>query len=254
MLGRFAAITFAALMLGQTAGAQSASEHIALGDREHTAMNAAIALGHYEAALAAEPEHYEALWKASREAVDLGEFEKDEPTRTAMFKKGEQYARRAVAANADDAEGHFSLARALGRTALALGTRDRIRFANEIREHALRALELDPDHPGALHVMGVWNAEVRRLSGVERFIARNLLGGRVFGTASWDDAVKYMERAVEVDPTRLTHRMDLAKIYADVGDKAKAREQLELVLRASASEYNDRFYKAEAEQLLAGLK
>lgn len=238
------------LATAHTAFAQSASEHIALGDREHAAMNATVALGHYEAAVAAEPQHYEALWKASREAIDLGEYEPDKEKRMALYAKGEEYARRAVAADPRDAEAHFALARALGRTALALGTRDRIKYAKEIREHALQAIEIDPDHGGALHVMGVWNAEVRRLSGIERFIAKNLLGGKVFGTANWEEAVRYMERAVAVDPTRLTHHLDLAKIYADVGDKAKARAAYELVVRAPALEYNDRFYKREAENAL----
>ena len=255
MLGHFAAAVVAgALLLAPSIGAQSASEHVALGDREHAAMNAAVALGHYEAAMAAAPRLYEALWKASREAVDLGEFEPDAAKRTAFFRKGEQYARRALEVNSRDAEGHFALARALGRTALTLGTRDRIRYAKEIRDHALQALALDAEHPGALHVMGVWNAEVMRLSGIERFFARNLLGGKVFGTANWGNAVTYMERAVSVAPTRLTHRLDLAKIYADVGDKAKARAELELIMRFPPTDYNDRFYKEEAEKLLGKLR
>jgi hypothetical protein len=35
------------------AAAQSAPEHVALGDRDHAALNASGALAHYEAAIAA---------------------------------------------------------------------------------------------------------------------------------------------------------------------------------------------------------
>ena len=34
-----------------------------------------------------------------------------------------------------------------------------------------------------------------RLSGVSRFLAKNLLGGKTFGEANWDDAAKSLERA-----------------------------------------------------------
>jgi tetratricopeptide (TPR) repeat protein len=253
MLKRLALI--AALVLSPlSVQAQSATEHVAMGDRDHTAMNPAGALVHYEAALAAEPTSYDALWKASRAAVDLGEFSRDQAQRKTLFTKAEGYARRAVTANPGDAEGHFVLARAIGRTALSLGKRDRVRFAGEVRQHALEALRLNPRHPGALHVMGVWNAEVMRLSGLERFFAKNVLGGKVFNEANWNDAVSYLERAVAAEPDRITHRLDLGQVYADVGNKAKAREQFEWVVRATPREFNDAHYKREAEEALRTLR
>jgi len=233
--------------------AQSAAEHVAMGDREHAARNTAASLKHYEAAMAAEPRSYEALWKAAREAVDLGESQSDDGRKKTLYRSGEQYARRAVEAQPADAEGHFQLARALGRTALSLGKKDRVKYAGDVRTHALEALKYDPRHAGALHVMGGWNAEVMRLNGFTRMVARNFLGGKVFGSASWKEAVRYMEQAVAVEPDRITHRVDLGEIYADVGDKAKAREQFEAVLRLPASEPNDQRYKANAEKALKAL-
>jgi hypothetical protein len=45
------------------------------------------------------------------------------------------------------------------------------------------------------------------------------------------------------------HRVDLAEIYLDRKNVAKAREQVEYVLRAPATEANDAKYKRQAEAL-----
>jgi len=236
--------------LAPTAGAQSVAEQVAAGDREFAARKPTAALSHYEAALAADPKSYEALWKAARSAIDAGELEADANARKQAYKKGEEYARRAVEANPADAEGHFSLARALGRTALSLGKRERVKYAGEVRTHALHALERNPKHAGALHVMGMWNAEIMRLSAIQRFAAKNLLGGKVFGEASWKEAVRYMEAAVAAEPERITHRIDLAEIYEDVGERAKAREQYRTILQSAVMDAKDPVYKQQAEERL----
>ncbi|MDF1504189.1 hypothetical protein [Roseisolibacter sp. H3M3-2] len=234
--------------LAPAARAQAPAEHVAIGDRER-AGNPASALRHYEAALSADARNYEALHKASAAAIDAGEAAPDAARRTALYKSGEQYARRAVEANPGHAEGHFALARALGRTAQSVGSRERVKYAADVRTHALEALRIDPRHPGALHVMGMWNAEIMRLSGVTRFMAKNFLGGKVFDSASWDEAQRYLEQAVAVEPDKLVHRVDLAEIYADRKNTAKAREQVDFVLKAPAAEANDAKYKRQAEAL-----
>jgi hypothetical protein len=130
-----------------------------------------------------------------------------------------------------------------------------VRYAVEIREAALKSLAMDPSHAGALHVLGVWNAEVKRLSGFELFFARRFLGGGVLGKANWKDAVDYMERAVAADPGRVSHRLDLGAIYADVGEKEKARANFEAVINATTrTDYNDELYKKQAAERLKRLK
>jgi tetratricopeptide (TPR) repeat protein len=248
VLAALAALTLSASALG----AQTAVDHRALGDRDRAALNLAGALAHYEAAVAADSNDYESLWKAAHEAVDLGEFSPKEQ-RTALYQRAERLARRAVAVRPDDAEGHYVLSRALGRTAQTLGAREKVKYATAVRQAAMEALRLNPKHDGAMHVMGVWNAEIMRLSGFSRMMAKNLLGGKVFAEASWENAQRYMEQSVAARPDRLTHHLDLARIYRDRDLKDQARASYQAVVDGAATEPNDRHYKEVAARELRAL-
>ena len=115
------------------------------------------------------------------------------------------------------------------------------------------ALKLDPRSAGALHVMGMWNYNVMRLSGMTRFFAKQFLGGKVFDSANWDDAQRYMEESVRNEPNRLVHHLDLARVYAARDDNDRARVQYELTIKGTPTEYNDKRYQAEAAEELRKL-
>lgn len=236
----------------QSAGA-TVSELIALGEKESAARHTTQALAFFERALQAEPRNTVALFNASRELVDLGEFEKNGDLRSDRYARATEYAKRAVATAPNDPDVHFHLARALGRTALSVGPRDRVKYGIEIRTEAMRTLELAPRHAGALHVMGVWNAEIMRLNGIARLFARTFLGGKIFGTANWSEATRYMEASVAAEPQRLVHRLDMARVYRDTDHRDEARSAYQAAIACPLSDANDEHYRADAERELAAL-
>ena len=240
----------AANLAGAPVGPPEAIAFVAEGNRAHAAIQPTVALAAYERAIALDSNYYEALYKAAGEAVELGLFETDKTIMKAYFDSALAFAHRAVLAYPTGSDGHYMLARVEGRAAMAVSGSNRIKVGKDVRSEALLALKYDSLNPGALHVLGVWNAEVMRLSGFERFIARTLLGGGVLGKANWHDAQTYMERSVEVDPNRIIHHLDLGVIYMDVGKKPLAKEQFEIVMSMPIREYNDPHYKAEAQRRL----
>ena len=237
----------------RSASAQPVVEAMSAGDRESAARRPVQALSQFERVLQQDPKNYAALWKASRELVDLGEYETNVAARTALYARATEFARRAITVTPNDAEGHFHLSRALGRTAQALGPRDRVKYGIDVRSEAMRALELSPRHPGALHVMGVWNAEIMRLNGFSRLVAKTFLGGKIFDTASWSEAVRFMEQSVAVEPNRLVHRLDLARVYRDTGRKADARTAYAAAIASPLADANDERYRADAQAELSKL-
>jgi len=233
------------LLATTTLSAQTADQEVAAGDKAYSALDIPGALDHYKKAIEIDPKNYAGLWKAARAAMDYGIPASTAERRNALFASAEQYARRAVAVNPGDANGHFVLAYALGKTALTKSASQRVKYGTAVHDQALTCLRIDPNQAGCLHVMGVWNAEIMRLNSFVRLIAKSVLGGKVFGEASWREAVRYMEAAVAAEPERVVHRLDMGEIYRDSGDKAKARAAFERGLQLPSKDYNDARFKSE---------
>lgn len=198
------------------------------------------------------PGDYEASWRAAGALIERGKRFPDDsrdPARAAAFAEAEAHARRAVAARDAGAEGHFMLAQALARGSFGRSRSQRIAAAEEIRREALRAIVLDPGHDGAYHVLGRWHAQIMRLSGLQRLVARRLLGGASFGEASWNGAVHSLETAVAIAPRKITHRLDLAEILAERGREKDARAQLDAIAALPAVDPMDAEYQERAAAL-----
>lgn len=235
------------------------AEHIALGDSAHAALAPQQALGHYRAALALDSTNYAALWKAGRETVDMakqiaGKDDSSKQLRDSLYVAARAYGEAAVRVNPNGADGHFTIAQALGRLSRTRGGKERVRFAKIIYDEAMKAIELDSTHDGAYHVVGAWHAEVKRLSGIQKFFAKALFGGGFLDKGNWDDAQKYLQRAVALKPQNIFHRLELAEVYVDLGKYAKAREEFTAIEPLPIADVLDHEYKQEAKQILEDIK
>jgi len=236
--------------------AQRPADHVALGIAAEEVHDLKTALQHYDAALSQDSTNYDANWRGALVLLTLGEQLGDtgkNPERDALYQQGERYAGRAVKSDPAGADGHFALAASLGRASLSMGKKDRIKRAAVIRSEALRTIALNPKHDGAYHIMGRWKAEIMRISGFSRFFAKSFLGAGIFNQASWGKAIYNMEQAVQLDPGRIYHHLELAEIYAERKRVADARTQLHLVDSLPDREIMDSVYKRRGATLLRQL-
>ena len=219
-------------------------------------MTPSAALPQFEAVLAKDSLDVEANWRAAVARSDMAQpltRKANRPRRDSLLALAQETARRAVRLAPDAAYPLFVLGMVLGNTALTKGTREKVRMATEIRSLGLRAVAADSTHDGAQHLLGRWNYEVMSLSGVQRFIAKSILGGGVFGQASWEEARRRMERAVALDPERIYHRLDLAKVLAARKETAAAQAELTRIAALPTRVAADSTYRREAVELLAKL-
>lgn len=208
---------------------------------------------HFDAVLRHDPHAYEASWRMALALIDLAKQTPDRlksPARDSLYVEAESYAYRAVAAKPDGAEGHFAVSNAVGRGVLSKGNKEKVRRAKIVRTEAMRAIELDPRHDGAWHILGRWNAEIMRLPALEKFFAKTFLGASVFGAASWDEAERDLRLAVLYAPTKIVHRFDLAEILVSRKEWAAARQELDAVAVLPNVDVSDTSYKRQARELM----
>lgn len=255
---RRASLWFLALVMARVASGQSVAQHLAVGDSLYDALEPAAALEHYRAVLALDSTNVEATWKAARAEVDIAKLLRNAEHRRArdsIYAIAKALGERAVALDSLDADAHFILSVALGEFSRTKGGRDRLRYAKEIYDEASRALELAPDHDGAHHVLGAWHAEVLRLSGFTRFLAKTIYGAGFLGRAKWDLAAQHLERAVALRPEYIYHRLELAEIYVDMKRPEDAVPQLlAIATLPPVTDVLDPVHKERAAELLQAIK
>lgn len=228
-------------------GEGSAADWLAKGDASFENFDNKGALEAYKRATIADSNNCEAWWKLARAYVDVGE-QAEKVERRQYYVLGEKAARKAVALCPNEAEAHFQLAVAVGRVALDVGGKTKVELSKEVKAEGEKALTLNPDHDGALHLLGRWHREVANLSGILKTFAKVLYGG--LPPASNEEAIAYFQKAIALKPEHINHHLELARTYRMVGNWAAAKEHYDKVLSLPVADADDPSYKQEAKQEL----
>jgi len=158
------------------------------------------------------------------------------------YERGELAAERALALKEGSADAHFYLAANRGKVVkLKPFWKVSPTIVADLEKHLLRAIELDPRHARALHMMGIL---LDRTPGPLRLLL----------TGKKEQVEDYLKRAVDADAHSYAYiRWSLAEFYRDAGQLTKARAHAQALL--GMSDPTDRrawveTYRPAAEALL----
>lgn len=247
-------LAFATLSLFTTLSCVAGAERDELlrgAEAAERAFDAPRALERYLAAEKAGTPDATLLQSIARQYSDLSS---EQPSREAQRRYAQQaleYSQRAVALEPRNAVNALSVAISYGKLAIASDTRDKVRYSRLVREEAERALALDPRYAWAHHILARWHLEVAKLGGGSRAIVGLFYGG--LPAASVADAVRHLERAVELEPGELQHHLELGFAYKAAGTAAKARNAFEKGLALPSRARIDDPAKARAREALTRL-
>lgn len=203
---------------------------------------------------ARDPHNIDLYLAESRESTALGLLDETREARESWLLRAEEAARAAVAIDSTHVDARYWLAASLGLHADVAGGRSKISLAREAHGHATRTLELDSLHAGANHIVGRLHAGARRLSWLNRLIARSLGLGEILSEASWESAERHMRIAVEQDPTQLVHLHDLGRLLLQQRIDVEEGRAILLDVAARTPRHGlDAHYIRRAQEALAEL-
>lgn len=215
----------------------------------HADVKTALEL--YRQADTLEPNNPVILQKISKQISDSTEDIADPKQREKLTQDALAYSERALALAPHDPVCLLSLAVCYGKLTATADNATRVDYSRRVKRYAEEALAADPNYAWAHHILGKWNLEVAQLGGPTRVAARLLYGG--LPPASSAEAIKHLEKAVELQPELPAHHVELGFAYLTVGDRTRALEQLRKGVALPTLEKHDESCKARARVMLEKL-
>ena len=241
----------ALLLTCSTIWAGSADELIKKGDDSDLKLKASEALDFYLAAEKLEPKSAGLLLRIARQYRHLMSDATTRQEKLGLGGIGLDYALRAVALAPNDSEAQLSPAISYGRMVPLQVLKGQIESAHRIKNAVDKAIELDPHNDLAWNVLGRWNKVLADVNGLKRAVGSLLYGE--LPTGSNAEAVLCFQKAIEINPKRLMHYIELGQTYAQMGKAADARQLIAKGLAMPDVEKDDPEVKRRGRETLAKL-
>jgi tetratricopeptide (TPR) repeat protein len=245
------AATLLLFVAGAISLAQSVDELIAKGRVFDKKFQPNEALEPYLAAEKLEPQNPRILVLIARQyrylMTDASRIEE----KLRLGHIAEDYSTRAAAAGPHDSEAQLATAITLGKMTPYLPSKQQVAASPRIKESVDKALALDPENDTAWHILGRWNRVLADTNGLKRALAGVLYGSLPKG--SYEEAERDMRKAIELNPHRLMHYIELGRIYAQMGRKEDARFYINKGLAMPDAEKDDPETKQRGREALGKL-
>ncbi|WP_243838720.1 hypothetical protein [Prosthecobacter fusiformis] len=228
-----------------------ANDLVRQGDAMDQLFKPDEALKHYLPAEKQTPQDASLLVKIARQYVFRMDDLKTNADKMSSAKTALSYAQRAVKAAPNNADGHLAIAIVYGKMTPLMGNREKIEASKKIKEAAEKATKLNPGDDYAWHLLGRWHQALAGMNNITRGIARLVYGE--LPTASNEEAVTCLKRAISLKPDRLIHYIELGRTYAQMGKKEEARKEINQGLSMPNREKDDPETKRRGRETLQSL-
>ncbi|HPI38633.1 MAG TPA: hypothetical protein PK397_11880 [Ignavibacteriaceae bacterium] len=245
------------LIISRGISSQTVNELILTGDNYALKeFNNEKALETYLQADKLSPNNWEINWRISRAYVDIAEHmpSNTDTQKEAQLQKYQlafDYADKAVNLAPDKSVTYLRRAIANGRVALFKGVFTAIGLVNSVKDDCEKAISLgnggNEVQSVAHYVLGRTHAKVCE----KAYLVRLPLG---LGWGDIDDAIMYFQKAIELRPNFRMNHLDLAKVYIDEEEYAKAKEHLLKIEKLPVLDEDDHKFLGEAKKLYEKIK
>jgi tetratricopeptide (TPR) repeat protein len=240
-------------MTGTTLFAGPAAELIAKGDVSYGQLDAADALKFYLPAEKLEPRNVRLLVRISREYRHLMSDATKPDQKLSLGSIALKFAKRAATLDPTDPEAQLAVAISCGKLQPLESSRERIAASRLIKECADKAIQLDPGNDLGWHVLGRWHMALADVNAFERALVQ-LTYGLKLPESTYEEAARCFEKAIELNPNRLMHYIELGRVYARMGRTDDARTFIVKGLAMRDTEKDDPETRRQGQEVLTNLQ
>jgi tetratricopeptide (TPR) repeat protein len=215
-------------------------------------LQAAEALELYTEVEKLDPNNAEVLTAIARQYRHLMQDANSKAEKQRLCEMALVYGEKAAAADPKDSDAQLSVAITCGKMLKLKSAREQVGVSRRIKESVDKALKLDPGNDLAWYVLGRWHQGYADLSSMRR-----AMGEIIFGKlpdSSHEDAARCFEKAMQANPRRLMHVVELGVTYGKLGRAEEARRLIEKGLAMPNVEKDDPEVKERGREALKSLR
>lgn len=231
--------------------AVSVQDLIKQGEVYDLNLNATQALALYSQAEKVQPNDPDLMVKIARQYRHLMADAKSKSEKLRLGRLALDYGNRAAAAGPNNSDAQLSSAISYGKMLTLLDSGEQVRSSKVIKLQAEKAIKLNPRNDLAWHIMGRWHRNVAGISGVKRTLAAIVYEKLPEGSNK--QAIECLEKAIQINPHRVIHYIELGRTHAQMGNTGEARRYLAHGLKMPSTEKDDEEAKVMGRATLAEL-
>ena len=163
--------------------------------------------------LAVAPKNVEARWKASRALYWIGRHTKGNDAKMKIFEEGIRFAQEGIKLDPKNFHCHFWLGVSYGKFGEAKGIAQSLGLVPHVEKAMKKVIELGQEK---YEQGGAWR----------------VLGRLSFKVPGGENGKKEIQKAIEIGPNNLMNHRFYAEMLLSDGDDAKAKTELEFIIRA----------------------
>jgi tetratricopeptide (TPR) repeat protein len=239
------------LLSSAAIGGGPADALIEQGDAFYAKLQSADALKFYLPAEKLDPINVRLLVHISREYRHLMSDAAKPEDKIGYGGTALSYARRAATLAPDDPEAQLAVAISYGKLQPLEGMKERLEASQSIKNAADKVIKLDPTSDLGWHVLGRWHMAFAEVGPVKRALAQFIYGK--LPDSTYEDAARCFEKAIELNPNRLMHYIELGRVYAQMGRTNEAKRLITEGLAMRDTEKDDPETKRLGRELLSNL-
>ena len=228
-----------------------AAEWIEQGDSLDRQFKSAEALAAYQKAAAQRPDDAVLQRKIAKQYVEMVLDAPSRAEKQRLAQLGYETAQKAMVLAPRDPAARVTLAIAAGRLALFSEPRKRLELSRVVRSESAEAVRLNPRYALGWHVLGQWHYTIANLNLFLRAMAEAIYG--TMPPASNEEAIRCLQKVVELEPGNALFHTELGRAYLDAGRKDDARRELQKAVSLPRRSRDDMDAQSRAKESLREL-